>query len=198
MQLRSTTRVTAMVIVVAMALLIGALLGRSREAPIRITFQGYDDYWETRFSPLDASRPPMLHCPREARFMVKNQAPGVIGIWAGARLEFKQPAKLVDVVPGCQGALAPEAVMHMIVVLTGTERGQWRILVPFSEMRLLMHVEHWIGMGTVSNWIREHQKASPHWIASDWVNELPQRSLMPPAEIEPDQSDQVVRLRNPR
>ena len=130
--------------------------------------------------------------------MVKNNVPGVIRIWSGARLESKQSAGNVHVLPGCHGVMAAQATMEMTFALTGAERGQWRILVPISDLRLFVHVEKWIGEGAISVWIKQHQKKSPHWIASDWVNELPQRSSMPPAKNERDVSDQSVRIRDPR
>lgn len=52
----------------------------------------------------------------------------MIGIWPGSRLEFRNPTRRLDVVPGFQGVLAPETAMNVTVALTGAERGQWRIL----------------------------------------------------------------------
>jgi hypothetical protein len=179
------------------ALLIGALLSRIDNAGVKISFRGYEDYWGTDHPVLNAGSPEILHWPREARFMLKNRIDGVVGLWAGSRLEFKQPPGIVDVVPRCQGALGPQGEMGMTVALSGAERGQWRILVPVSDFRLLAHVETWVGRGAVSDWIREHQKTSPHWIASDWVSELPQRSSMPPVEAERD-GDHPVRIMAPR
>ena len=187
-----------MAVLVVVAALLIRLLGGGREAGVKITFRGYQDYWETKSSPPDAGRPEMLHWPREVRFMVKNQMPGLIGIWPGARLESKPSAGIGNVVPGCQGVMAAQATMEMTFALTGAGRGQWRILIPISDLRLLLQVEKWIGDGAISDWIKQHQKNSPQWIASDWVNELPQRSSLPPVEAERDGNDQPVRIKAPR
>jgi hypothetical protein len=164
-------------------------LGRAR---IKVSYRGYQDYWTfpRPEGELGVSSRSIEHWPREAKFAITRDLPegSVLAIWPGSRLEFKQPKRCFKVRPGFQAVVAGSGAMEMEVPLTGAERGQWRVLVPVSDLRFLGHVEKWIGRGAIFEWIRQHQKSSPRWIASGWVNELPQRSPVPPLKAVPGAS----------
>jgi hypothetical protein len=135
---------------VLMAVVLGTRLAvlRTKEAQTTVHFCGYTDYWMVD-PPTGASISSILHFPREARFTVQNHTVrSVVSIWPGSRLQFRGTAANIQVIPQMQATLGPTAVIPMSVALKGAEHGEWRVLMPVSNLRFEIWVEKIIGEGS--------------------------------------------------
>jgi hypothetical protein len=157
---------------------------QTKDAQMTVQFCGYTDYWMVD-PPTRISLSSTIHFPREARFTVQNHsARSVVSIWPDSRLQFRGPATNTQVIPQMHATLGPTAAVPISVALRGAEHGEWRLLVPVSDLRFEIWIEKVIGRGLVSGFVKGHLKAHPKWIASDWIPELPHRTLHPPSSVQ--------------
>jgi hypothetical protein len=169
-ELRHRTKVL-IALLATMLLIAGLLVWFATHPPLaslEIRYISFDDYWGG----------PMP--PREGLFMVRNKRKGLVKIWGPLRVEFKN-GNNTPLVGGPFGMVLPRHHQASVgVPLTGTEHGEWRVLVPVSDYRVVSFLENKPGCGTVAAFLDRHLQKSPRWVASDWMSQLPQRSTNPP------------------
>jgi hypothetical protein len=198
MKRKTTALLAGVVLVVGAAIFAGRFaVTCPTSVSVQVTYQNYQDYWDGGLTEAvvaagSGTRRFVLHPPREARFLVTNGLAGPIRLWAPPRIQFKDPPRTVEIVPACEAVLPPHRAMQIPFALTGSERGPWRVLIPVSDYRLVTQADACLGSEAITKFLESRLRRKPHWIASAWNNELPQRALKPPAGHDLDRVRQVI------